>query len=320
MRYLYVFVLLLISTVTFSQEGQKASKKVTRYLDEVCSIVKKRALYADSINWNDLEARLARLSAGMNGVEECRPLLDTIRKALYRAGDHHSFFLSKEEVKQSGNSASAGIPPEGKYIGDGIGYLRVPMFATFDVKACSNFAEKVQDQIKLLEEGQPIKAWVIDLRNNRGGNIFPMIKGLSSIIGNDVCGYTLYTDREVPLSPKSGFAKKLDIPDYQAKCSTCRMAILIDSMTGSSGEFLTMVLKGLPGARTFGKPTGGATTSNEAIKLSDGSYLLLATAYMADRNRKKYIPNISPDVFTLTKDKDHDYTLDAATAWLKESN
>lgn len=51
------------------------------------------------------------------------------------------------------------------------------------------------------------------------------------------------------------------------------------------------------------------------FKLSDGSNLLLATSYVADRNQKKYLQRIYPDVVA-KPDMNKDVALQMAEAWL----
>jgi len=44
-----------------------------------------------------------------------------------------------------------------------------------------------------LQEMNPA-GWIIDLRGNSGGNMYPMLAGLSSLLGEGVLGYDVYPD------------------------------------------------------------------------------------------------------------------------------
>ena len=80
---------------------------------------------------------------------------------------------------------------------------------------------------------------------------------------------------------------------------------------------VAIALKGLPQARLFGQPSAGYTTTNGTYQLSDGSLLLLATGYMADKNRNTYLPNIAPDVVVeYSAAGAEDKTMEAARQWL----
>lgn len=76
---------------------------------------------------------------------------------------------------------------------------------------------------------------------------------------------------------------------------------------------------GLPNVKTFGQPSAGYTTANQTYFLSNGSQLLLAVQFVADRTGKPYVDKIMPDVtvndFTNTKS---DGVILAAKKWLLE--
>jgi carboxyl-terminal processing protease len=173
------------------------------------------------------------------------------------------------------------------------------------------------------EVGQTFsQGWVVDLRHNTGGNVHPMIQGLQPLLGEGIYGYYIFPRRTIkkaiPLWVHGGKETKQRAVE-KAKTPR-RVAVLIDSLTGSSGEMVAIALKGLPQAKFFGQPSAGYTTTNGTYPLSDGAYLLLATGYMADKNRHTYLPNIAPDVVVESapagaKDK----TLEAARKWLLEA-
>jgi len=75
---------------------------------------------------------------------------------------------------------------------------------------------------------------------------------------------------------------------------------------------------GKKNTRLFGQPTGGYVTSNSSISLSNGMMLFLATSYVSDRNKKKYITKIIPDV-VVEKVEGIDKELVKASEWLIEN-
>jgi len=324
MKYLAV---LFILSATFAAKAQtsstSASKEVRKYLDKFLDIIKNNALYSDSINWIELETKVTSLSAGMNKIDECKPVIDTIMRTLWKAGDNHSFFLTKNETKVTRSNTYEAKESEGRYLENGIAYVKIPPIASMNNSVGESFANRVQTQIKNLDQSQSITGWVVDLRHNTGGSMYPMFVGISPLIKDETFGYIIgpKNQKEMPLIVKNGrFGPiKVDAP-YKIKNQSSRIAVLIDSMTGSSGEFTAIAFKGLPNVRFFGYPSGGATTSNNTYVLSDGSMLLLSAAYMADRNKQKYLPKIFPDVIisSANVDTNVDATLEAAKHWLQE--
>src|SRR5205085_4443294 len=129
------------------------------------------------VDWKELESKVKSLSRGLTEIEECKPVIDTIIQTLRRAGDKHSWYLTKEKV-QSLTSAKSDqpIPPvESNYLGDNIGYIKVPEFGLLNINAEETFATQIQDHIKETDEKYTINSWIVDLRRNSGGTMHPMV-------------------------------------------------------------------------------------------------------------------------------------------------
>ncbi|NCU05034.1 MAG: hypothetical protein GXC73_13720 [Chitinophagaceae bacterium] len=313
---------LLFSLITSNMCGQtnsdKTSKPAERYLYELCHLIKQYSLYKDSIKWDDLEAKVHVLSKQINRIEESRDVIDTILTALRHAGDKHSGFIEKQNAKQLTDNRYAGDWIVSRYLQDGIGYIKVPALFSINQKAGVRFATEIQRQIKFLDTDNSIQGWIVDLRGNKGGSMHPMIKGLSCLIGTGIYGYAIYPSNAVALSTETGQTSyiKLKSP-YKTKRPYNRIAVLIDSSTASSGEFTAIAFKSLPNVKFFGQATAGLTTSNQTFRLSDGSFLYLATSFMADRYKNTYLPKIVPDVVVSSQQgSEHDQTLIVAKEWL----
>ena len=59
-----------------------------------------------------------------------------------------------------------------------------------------NYAIHIQNLIKSLDSNYNIKYWIIDLRENWGGDMYPMIAGLAPIIGEGTYGYFVLPKKE----------------------------------------------------------------------------------------------------------------------------
>ena len=73
------------------------------------------------------------------------------------------------------------------------------------------------------------------------------------------------------------------------------VAVLVDRITGSSGEAMAIAFRGRPHTRFFGEHTQGASTVNQTITLSDGASLWLTVGIQADRNGRQYTDGLAPD-------------------------
>ncbi|GAA4008904.1 S41 family peptidase [Hymenobacter fastidiosus] len=299
----------------------KPSKEVVQYMDRFQQIIKKNSLFADSIDWGQLRNEVQEKVQGLATVEECKPVIDHILLTLRNAGDKHSFFMPKEKAANWTSSSYEGKQAESRYLGNGIGYIKVPELVSMNASAGQTFSHGIRSQLEALETQNKITGWVVDLRHNTGGNMHPMINGLQALIGEGTYGYFILPrhkyKKERPLRSWSG--KEKEQRAAEAATTQRRVAVLIDSLTGSSGEMVAIALKGLGNAKFFGQPSAGYTTTNQNFKLSDGAYLFLATGYMADKNRNPYLNGIAPDVVVEhSPDAAQDKTIEAARRWLLE--
>lgn len=317
--------LLFAASSLFAQPSTpdpKPSKEVVQYLDRFQLIIKKEALYADSLDWGQLSREVTEKSRGLVTVEECRPVIDHILRTLRNAGDKHSFFMPKEEAASQIASSYNGKQAESRYLGNGIGYIKIPAFSSMNPSVGHTFSQGIRTQLEALETQNNLTGWVVDLRHNTGGNMHTMINGLQPLFGEGIYGYYILPRRTIkkaiPLWVWSG--KEKEPRAVKAVKTQQRVAVLIDSLTASSGEMVALSFKGLSNVKLFGQPSAGYTTTNGTYKLSDGAYLLLATGYMADKNRNTYLPNIAPDVVVeYSPAGAQDKTIEAARKWLLEA-
>ena len=300
----------------------KPSKQVVAYLAEFQLLIQKNALYADSLDWKQLSREVTEKSRGLTTAEDCKPVIDHILRTLRQAGDKHSFFLPKGKAASQTASSYEGQQAESRYLENGIGYIRVPAFSSMNSSVCLTFSQDIQRQIAALETQHQLTGWVVDLRHNTGGNMHPMISGLQPLLGEGIYGYFIFPRRTVmkvmPQYVWSGKEKKQRV--VKAPETPQKVAVLIDSLTASSGEMVALSFKGRSNAKLFGQPSAGYTTTNQDFRLSDGSLLFLATGYMADKNRNKYLPHIAPDVAVEYSAVDApDKTIEVARKWLLEA-
>jgi C-terminal processing protease CtpA/Prc len=310
-----------------NSEFHEPTKKVKRYIKEFIDVIKQNSLYSDSLNWPNIENNIHNLSNGLKTIDDTQILTEYILSQLSKAGDDHSFLRSKidEDKYQSQNIDSR--QPYSKLLANNIGYIYVPAFGSASDTACQNFAKKIQTFIRNLDCENKIKGWIVDLRDNHGGNMYPMIAGLGPLIGNDTLGY--FTSPKSNVKTIGWFYKlgstgiggkiTLDIKNpYSLKDKNSKIAVLIGSHTASSGEMTAISFIGKSNCKLIGKPSGGYTTGLRGFKLSNGAVLYIASGYSIDRNKKIYIGKIQPDILTEVKTSDNNDT-DIVTAqnWIE---
>ena len=144
--------------------------------------------------------------------------------------------------------------------------------------------------------------------------MWPMLAGLNALLEDGTTGYFLYGKIKVPW-----LNDNKNVNTYKIKNKKTKIAVLFDSNTGSSGEMTAVSFFGLPNVKSFGQKSAGYTTANNTYFLSNGGQLLLASAYIMDRNGKSYKDELTPDVFVsdLSNTK-NDQVVSTAIKWLSE--
>ena len=313
------------------------SSEARKYLQRALDVMQERSVRRDSINWKDLRAETMRWARGAETPSDTYPAL---RYAIERLGDDHSFLVpasahdpgSGHEHGQTDGSESEkgweGPSPHGEMLPDRLAYVRVPRFSGSDAEATA-FADSLHRLVAHLDQ-QGACGWIVDLRRNVGGNMWPMLAGLGPVLGEGQAGQFVYPDGStVDWWYRSGsagqgadtLAQVSGAPHVIRQDERPPVAVLTGERTMSSGEAIAVAFRGRQNARSFGRPSRGLSTSNEGISLSDGATLVLTTSVFADRTGRTYGGPIRPDVRVNADEEaapSEDAVVDAAGAWLNE--
>ncbi|MEO8587901.1 MAG: S41 family peptidase [Flavobacteriales bacterium] len=305
--------------------GRTADAKARAYVDAACDTIARRSLHRATI---DLKAmrNTAMQVAGSDG--DPRDLHMAVEYLLASIGDHHSFLMKPEEVK--GWKGDDGPPAEIEHatyrVLEGCGYVSVPKFESTDSSLMAAFADTIQHALQQLE-ALGVRAWIIDLRNNMGGNMAPMVAGLGPLFDPGTLGQLIDVEGKVEhWSYMDGIygwdgETTMRIAHPVVLKKRLPIAVLLDQRTGSSGECTAISFIGNSHTRSFGQPTWGLTTGNGEFDLPDGAKMFLASTVMADRNGHAFDGPITPDeVVEQPADWSYDAAVTAALAWIAKQH
>lgn len=224
--------------------------------------------------------------------------------------------------------------PHGGLLEEGIGY--VELFVQGPPHQQQAYADQTQQAIREGAE-QGANAWIVDLRCNRGGNMWPMIAGVGALIGEGTIGSFIHNSASQPpvswvYNNGAACYKKADMEQpepittasapYPVLDYAIPVAVLTSSITGSSGEMTLVAFRGRPNLRTFGEATEGLTTAVAMHNLEDGAILGIAESVPADRTGYIYDSKIQPDepiaIDWRRCGSPDDPVMQAAVAWLRE--
>ncbi len=312
--------------VTFSPiENRKANEMSVHYISAACDTIAKHSLVKDSINILALKQTALKIAGNAKKTADCYLAIEFLLESLRQYGDFHSFFMKAEAFTNWQNNGSEVKKikfPAYKIIED-CGYIEVPGFHGGNQKTILTFADSLQHIIKILASSN-IKGWIIDLRQNDGGNQEPMIAGLGPLFSSEKLGALIdvnnmadgwyYKDGKYWGDGYNGWSVSNPIT-LKAKLP---IAVLTSNQVGSSGEIVTISFIGNSNTKSFGQPTMGLTTGNGSFDLADGSKMFLASTIMADRNGKLYHGSIQPDFPIENKSIDgKDIVIKGAVQWIK---
>lgn len=301
-------------------------------LAEAFSLMEKHYYKREETKWDSLKiiAREKLLRSS-----NCEEALQTVNWCFSQMGETHSFIMpaAKAAVYNNDQTQLKAPPSLWQVMGElksalyedkGIAYLSVPWVNTADSALCTLVADSIQQVIAELDR-PGITKWIIDLRNNRGGNCWPMLAGIGPLLGDGVCGYFVSGNDKVPISYRQGAAMhgrytrcKVSKAPYVIRNPKSWIVVLTGASTSSSGEIVALAFKGKNQTLLYGQPTAGLTTANTTYNLSDRSMLVLTVCKEADRHGRMIEGKIIPDelIALPAEGETDDLALNAAVMWL----
>jgi peptidase S41-like protein len=289
--------------------------KAKAVVDAALTIARTNSLHRKEIAWPDLEPRVRLLAAGAKVSADTYP---AIRYLLTSLNDRHSFLMPPAQNAAFTTGGADNPIPEVRVNPDGVGVITMQGYSGGDPAASKKYAEQLHGRLAASKETAAC-GWVLDLRPNTGGNMWPMLAGLKPFLGDAPLGTFESPDGS---GPPWVAGRDLDVtsPAALAALEHAWVAVITGPRTASSGEAVTISFKGRPRTRSFGQPTNGLSTANGDFPLPDGAMILLTTAIEVDRTGRRYGAKVDPDEVQEAAGPNGDPAMSAASAWLKSAS
>lgn len=337
-----IFLSNLLMSIAISQmsavgQSFEMTETAKEYLEEVFLILETESLFKDETDWNIVRAAIIRQAAGSS---ETHDTYDAIVSGLQMI-DSHSLLLDRDYTRiwpSTYIETEAPLLPtvaRGERLQGEVAYLLVPRHSPKSENEAEEYSTALQSLMKSID-GERNCGWIVDLRFNSGGNMWPMIEALSSLFGtknSGILGAWIASDREKPtwwgFRNGRGFSGDEYLPDYIVSNYVVRqpsapVAILIGGWTKSSGEFLAVAFTGRQKTALFGEDSAGFLTANSSFVLSDGATLALATARATDRLGRPTGERLQPDIRIASQpigtDIANDKTIASAKEWVMRTS
>lgn len=301
------------------------------YLESALDFVQQYSYYTAELDWREIRIELLGRVSADDPLNTPSALLQELIRKMRRLGDNHSFYwLPEQALALMGTVPTQMDAPElprGEKLDNGIGYLG--LFTTLRVGGAegeNRYVAAAHEAIAAIDSPD-MRCWMVDLRQDTGGSMDPMIISLAPILGDGAIGGFKNPDGDmISLTMQAGaiyqngsrrsrnYVESIYTPQHPMP----PIAVLIGNNTASAGENTLLALIGRPNTKTFGIPTAGLTVGNISLPLYDGALLGVASVASVDRNGTAYTEAIEPDevVRVTAPTGGRDIVLDAASAWL----
>lgn len=314
-----------IKKITLEPPRQTRAAQI--YLDTALAIITRYALYKDSVDFKALLQQARVLAADAQQPADC---YDAIRYVLTGLHDRHSFLQTPLQARAFRVGKQAINYPSGKVVNNTIGYVRVPGLPSWNKDLMQAYADSLQQIIKSLDTHR-IEGWIIDNRDNTGGNPFPMFLGLGPLLGEGVLYKRSVADKRSEMNDSTVYREGKVIvyehhsdtalvaiaTPYYLRQSKPKIAVLMNGRTASAGEMVLLSLKNKPRVKLFGEPSYGITTMPHVATLSDGAVINVYTVQQTDWQGQAYGGKIFPDETVIDNAATKvDEVVEAAIGWL----
>lgn len=305
----FLLLSLFFSVSSFSQQFKNDSIKL--FVDQSIDLIKTNAVDISKIGL--IKSGLYNKAQNLNQVSELAPLYTEVFELL---GDYHGGLKYKgksygwnKPLDAENAYLKAQLKSETTVVSEVInkntGYIRIPGNSDFSFKKVDSIANDITSHINEINSAK-IRTWIIDLRTNTGGNMYPILLGLKEFIGSENVvfggfrnskgessgqweikdGKMLIDGIELVRQVKLKMPIKKDTP----------IVILTSCYTASAGEMTAISLIGRKNTYVVGEPTADYTTAVQGFKINSDAGLNLSTDYVVDRNSKVYKSPIKPDL------------------------
>lgn len=335
-----VIVIFIILCGVCSKINAQSTDSVYIHVDSALNILKTYSLYSKNVNWSKV---YRDVHAATQKCKTKSKAFDALKIAFESLGDKHATFYhynnefklsNKDLTDRYSESLLAEWKKGPKIIAQMVArnaYLRIPFIGARSDDDVRNVVEIIQSKIKVLLKEKP-EHWIIDLRLNAGGNIRPMLAGLSSFFPDGILGCyldrngkvqeemrlkngNLYIDNEPPIIVGN------KIPEQ----SNTYIALLIGPGTGSSGEILANFFKHRKKTILVGERTAGMANSTQGFVFDNqNAYYLISVSSLGDKDHKLLPQEVEPNL--IIKGNDHftdlasDLVMIEAEKWLNNLN
>jgi len=280
---------------------------------EIALDLMENGYYATGPEW---EAQRARVRAAADGAASIEELHGPLATAVKVAGGKHSYFLDPAKAARSSSAATAEFSEPTVTTVDSITTVTIPALGAVSDELRQRYADAAA--VGILGAADRTCGWIVDLRGNAGGTMYPMLSGLAPLLPDGTAmTFRTRAGEDMPVTifdDGAGMGGTVISVGAVAKIADQPVAVLQDGDTVSSGEAVLTAFRGLDNTRSFGADSAGYTSANSVHPLYDGALLVLTDSTYVDRDGV----NLAEEPVAADHRTSSDGTEVAALEWLRD--
>jgi C-terminal processing protease CtpA/Prc len=284
--------------------------------DAALSRMRADAVYVPAGGWSRV---IAAARARDAGAQTPSAGLRYVVARLRAVGDRHARLFTKEQWQQAFGSQTPTKPPKVSLAAGRVGEIALPpILAAPGSAAARLYARSALVALSSLQTKRRPCGWIVDLRGDQGGDMFPMLLSVEPLLGEGalVAFRSAHGTSPYVTARPGGLAEGIQLSLFDTApvavpelAPVPAVALLTGPETASAGEAVAIAFRGRGDVRSFGEPTYGATGSPEYVSLPGGAELAFSSSLDVDRNGVVYRRPLEPRVVTSSP-------LSSARRWL----
>ena len=155
-------------------------------VDSALTVMQRHALNTAEVDWPAVR-ETARASVLRSHLPPMAAARLAIRYSLGALKDHHSFMMFPGNDPRWTRPGAPATEPQIRFLPPRFGYASVPAFGVGGDDGVEGFATRFHARLsEVVSMGAC--GWVIDLRGNVGGNMWPMLLAIGPLLGDGLAG------------------------------------------------------------------------------------------------------------------------------------
>jgi len=322
-----------------TSQNSKSQTSTLQILDSIIQIAKRNSVYTKNVNWKHLKKEMHSLALKTDSINS---VIAPIKYMFKEIGDTHGYVMIDNNryaqigvehtiesrktdpiIAQKLYQRMAKKEITFKLLSNNIAYIEIPMVINNDAIVIT----KIRKAICILKAKKPV-GWIIDLRANMGGNLYPMVAGIGELIPNLPFGGGTKDEINYHLKWKiengNFYMNNIAMSEVSLNCNTTskttKIAVLTSRYTASSGEAIASGFKGHKKIKLFGEQTIGASTTINWYPINDKITFCPTIDYYMSEDKTVHKDGVIPDIIIQKKlslkNLTQGLTIDTATQWL----